>query len=58
MSQISHFKVLYYVRLCERWCSIDLTIGGWCDSWWCRYLICQENDLVSHRNIGIKDKCD
>jgi hypothetical protein len=28
MNEINHFKILYYAKL-DRWCSIDLTIGGW-----------------------------
>jgi hypothetical protein len=56
MNEINHFKVLYYSRLCDRWCSADLIIDEWYDSWWCGYIACQkELVVVSHRNISIVD---
>jgi hypothetical protein len=33
MSEINHFKILYYTNLCGKWRSADLAISGWYDSW-------------------------
>jgi hypothetical protein len=47
MSEINHFKVLYYGRLCERW------FGNWC----MMRIFCtlKEWFIVGHRNIRIVD---